>query len=303
MTEISIDGLSYNTIEIHPLDRVFEHALVKPLNLDPAYLAWLHPTSVNTGAGGKRPLAIRGPGGREVVFVDRLCELVLCIEKQQHPQHSAFREKSAMRTSDIRKEAFRVAHELYEDCSGELRFSIFDLDEEVKKLGHTNESDAEAIFSYLTSTRVMESPYIGGGRAVRFTDYGISVIESGIDRPDHSSGPFPPLSVVVGDISSGAQVAIGSGHFTQTSHGIENTALLRDLIPLLQTASVELLAREREKEATLLAAAQNEAGANDCDMNLLKSALGRFAKMVTGGVVDSASQALLAYCKAHGFLP
>jgi hypothetical protein len=303
MTEISIDGLSYNAIQIHPLSRVFEHALVQPLNLDPTKLAWLRPTSTDTGKGEKRPLTLKGPDGREVVFVDRFSEAVLCIEKNAHPHISTFREQPGMKTSDVREAALRIAHNLYENCSGELRFSTFDIDEEAKKLGFAGEADVKAIFSYLTSARVMQSPYINRGRAVRFTDYGISMIESSIDRPNDSSGPFPPLSVIVGDIGAGAQVAIGSGHFAQTRHDSDNAKLLRDLLPLLQAASTELRASGQEKEATLLTAAQNEAEGDNCDTRFLQTVLGRFAKTVAGGALESATQALLAYCKAHGFLP
>jgi hypothetical protein len=143
----------------------------------------------------------------------------------------------------------------------------------------------------------------GARNAYRFTDYGISVIEAGIDRPNDASGPFPPLSVVIGDIGAGAQVAIGAGHFTQMRRDSDNPNLLRDLVPLLQAASAGLHANGRDQEATLLAVAQNEAQGQDCDMGFLKSALGRFAKTVANGAIDTASQALLAYCKAHGFLP
>jgi hypothetical protein len=303
MTNISINGISYNAIEIDPLDRIAEHALIKPLNLDPATLGWLRPTSINIGEPMKRPLALRGPDGREVVFVDRLCELVLCIEKHLHPQHASLQGKSAMKTSDVRKNALRVAYEFYENCSGELRQSLFDLDEETSKLGYTNEADAQAIYAYLTSTGIMESPYIGSGNTVKFTDYGISVIESGIDRPNDASGPFPPLSVVVGDIGAAAQVAIGSGNFTQTRRDTDNTKLLEDLVPLLQASYTELNAAGREQEATLLAAAKDEADGENCDVGFLRSLLGRFAKKVGEGVVDAGSVGLLAYCKTHGLLP
>jgi hypothetical protein len=303
MANISINGISYNAIEIDPLDRMAEHALIKPLTLDPGTLAWLRPTSINVGKPTKRPLALRGPDGREVVFVDRRCELVLCIEKHLHPQHAPLQGKSAMKTSDIRKNALRVAYELYENCSGELRHSLFDLDEETSRFGNANEADAQAIYAYLTSTGIMESPYIGSGNTVKFSDYGISVIESGIDRPNDASGPFPPLNVVIGDIGAGAQVAIGSGNFTQTRHDTDNTQLLRDLVPLLQLSCTELNAAGREQEATLLAAAKDEADGENCNVGFLRSLLGRFARKVGDGAVDAGSVGLLAYCRAHGLLP
>jgi hypothetical protein len=308
MTEISIDGRSYNAIPIHSFDGVYQHPFVKPLNLKPGTLAWLRPESLHIGERTKkRPLTVLGLNGQEVIFVDRNCELVLCIDKDLHPKHTVIQEKRTLRTSDTRKNALRLAYELYEHCSGNLKHSLFDVDEGAKQLGFPDEEDAEGIFSYLTSTNIMESPYIGAGRTVRFTGYGISVVEAGIDRPDTASGPFPPLNIVVGDIGAGAQVAIGAGTFHQDRKDTENSQVLRDLLPLLQAASTELRASGREQEATLLTTAENEVGNEDCDKGYLKATLGRFAKTVGNKVVDAAagaaSQAVLAYCKAHGLLP
>ncbi len=208
-----------------------------------------------------------------------------------------------MRTSEIRKHALVIAHELYERCGGQLQHVIFDLDDEVKKFGLTGKVDVEAVSSYLTSTKIMKYAGIGMSTMVHFTDYGISVIEGGIDRPNESVGPFPPLNVVVGDIGPGAQVAIGAGHFSQIERDADNADLLRGPIPLLQAASAELREQGRQQEATLLEAAGNEVTDDDGSMDFLRSSLMRFAKKVAGGAVDAASQALLAYCKAHGLLP
>ena len=216
-------------------------------------------------------------------------------------KHAALQENT-LQTSDVRKNALRLAHEFYENCAGKLQFSAFDIDNGSKNLGFTSEGDAEAIFSYLTSTKIMTSPYIGSARLVRFTDYGISVIEFSVDRPNEPSGPFPPLSVVVGNIGAGAQVAIGAGHFNQERKDAQGPQVLRNLLPLLQAASTELRASGREQDTTLLTAAENEVGNDECDTGYLKATLIRFAKTVGNGVTASATQALLAYCKAQGLL-
>jgi hypothetical protein len=49
MTEISIRGRSYNAIPVAPFDEVYQHSLVKPLNLEPSTLEWLRPASLDIG--------------------------------------------------------------------------------------------------------------------------------------------------------------------------------------------------------------------------------------------------------------
>jgi hypothetical protein len=87
---------------------------------------------------------VRGLDGKEVVFVDRNCELVLCIDDDLHPQHTAIQENMTLRTSDTRKNALRLAYEFYERCSGDLKLSQFNIAEESKQLGLQKEEDAQA---------------------------------------------------------------------------------------------------------------------------------------------------------------
>jgi hypothetical protein len=304
MGSISIDGRSYDTIPVARLDRLSEHPFFTPLNLEPSSLAWLRPETLYIGERRKkRPVLVRGVDGKELVFSDRFCELVLCTDENLLPPPR--QETPTLRTSDIRKHALKLAYEYYENCSGQLKFSTFDINEGSRELGFADEADAQAIFSYLTSSGIMESPYLGSGRVVRFTDYGISAIEAGIDKPDESSGPFPPLNVVVGDIGAGAQVAIGTGDFRQERNDAQNPNLLRDLVPLLRAVSEQ--AGDGSQATILLKTAENEAEDGDCDMGFLQATLAKFAKSFAKGVVEpaasAASQSLLAYCKAHGLLP
>ena len=139
-------------------------------------------------------------------------------------------------------------------------------------------------------------------KRVRFTDYGRTVIEAAIDKPNDGSGPFPPLNVVIGDIGAGAQVAVGSGQFIQTRRDERDQDILRDLVPLLRATSAEMRADGNEQASSLLVVAENEAG-DDGDRDLLKRTLGRFASKFLSDAAGSAAQALVAYCKAHGFLP
>jgi hypothetical protein len=300
MMMISIGGQTYNAMPVE-LDKVMEHPLVKRLHVPADSLAFLRPENLDFGAGHKRPLILKGPDGSGLVLVDSLVELVLCIEKELHPDDEPM--NTTLRTSEVRKHALRLAHEMYESCSGQVRHRLFNLGDEAARFGTWSEGDIDAIFSYLTSSRIMEAPYINEGelKRVRFTDYGRTVIEAAIDKPKDASGPFPPLSVVIGDIGAGAQVAVGSGQFVQERHDVRDHDILRDLVPLLRAASAEMRATGNEQASSLLVVAEDEMG-HDGDKDLLRRTLGRFASKFLSGAAGSAADALLAYCKAHGLL-
>jgi hypothetical protein len=281
---------------------VVEHPLVKPLGVPPESLAFLRPENIDFGAGRKRPLILIGPDGGGLVLVDRLAELILCIDKEFELGDA--RMNTTLPTSEIRTQALRLAHKMYESSGGHVRHSLFNFGDEAARFGISNQGDGDAILAYLTSSRIMEAPYINEGNqtSVRLTDHGRMVIETAIDKPQDASGPFPPLSVVIGNIGAGAQVAVGSGQFVQQRHDVRDHDILRNLVPLLRAASTEMRASGNEQASSLLVVAESEAG-HDGDKDLLKSTLGRFASKFLGEAAGSAAHALVAYCKAHGFLP
>lgn len=206
-----------------------------------------------------------------------------------------------MKTSDIRIIAFKVAVAIYEDAKGHLD-EVFSISKPAASFGVVQSDDVISIERYLISSKVMESPYIGND-AVRFTSLGIRVIEASLDRPGEPHGPFPPLSIVIGNIASGAQLAIGSGSFNQTQSKNNDFNDISEIVRLVQTATREWPEVEQRQISGIEAALVGEVRATVPDAALIRPALakiGKIAETITGGV---GTQLLLSYLKAHGLVP
>lgn len=204
-----------------------------------------------------------------------------------------------MKTSDARKAALRVAVELYESTSGDLAHRKLDLAPAAAAAGVLDPADVASIEDYLTSTGVMEHVSIGMSW-LRFTPAGIAAVEAGLDRPQQSHAPFPPMNIVFGDVHAGAQVAVGSGSFNQAQAGAGG---LQDLARLAQAATREWPEDRRREAAGAEAALTAEAGAAKPDPALFRPAATKLLGIAERVGTGLGTQALLAYCKAHGWIP
>ncbi len=203
-----------------------------------------------------------------------------------------------MKTSEVRKAALRIAVDLYESTSGDLVLRKLDLVPAAAAAGINDPVDVASIENYLTSTGVMQHGSIGMSW-MRFTPAGIAAVEAGLDRPDQSHAPFPPMSIVFGDIHAGAQVAVGNGTFNQSRDGGGD---LSEVVRLAQAAAHDWPADRRREVAGAEAALIAEASAAAPDPALVRPAVAKLLGIAERVATGTATQALLAYCKAHGWM-
>jgi hypothetical protein len=191
---------------------------------------------------------------------------------------------------------------MYERAEGELQFARFDIKDELARLNVLDLTAAAAVESYLTSTRVMA--HIGlGDTLLSFTLEGVAIIEASMDEPKERHGPFPPMNVVIGDIGQGAQVAFGSGLFTQSQDVSLKPAALRELVCLVQAAVKEWPTEHQRRVAGAQVAIEAETESVEPDPGLLKASFARVAKIAETVAGGTATQALISYLKASGWLP
>jgi hypothetical protein len=207
-----------------------------------------------------------------------------------------------MKTSEVRQLAFRIAMQMYESAGGTLKYRDFMVSDFVSVIGIDAQEKINSIEDYLLGSRIME--YTGvGASSLWFTDFGISIIEASLDKPDQSHGPFPPFNIVVGNVASGAQLAIGSGSFNQLQQAPRDLGEIGELVRIVQAAMQDWTESDRRQAAGAKAALVCEANAIKPDDTLIRPALVKIGKIAEGVTGSVASQALLAYLKSHGFMP
>ncbi len=207
-----------------------------------------------------------------------------------------------MKTSEVRKVAFRIAMQMYESASGTLKYRDFMVNDFASAIGIENQEDVHSIENYLLGSKIME-PTGAESSTLWFTDFGISTIEASLDRPDQPHGPFPPFNIVVGNIASGAQLAIGSGLFNQVQQVPRDPSGVGELVRLVQAAMQDWTESDRRQAAGAEAALTCEADAVKPDDTLIRPALVKIGKIAEGVAGSLASQTLLAYLKSQGWMP
>lgn len=206
-----------------------------------------------------------------------------------------------MRTSEVRKLAFRVAVEMYEGAAGNLQFETFKAADYLERMGENSPDVAAAVSLYLASCGVVKIPYLGE-LTVQFTREGISAIEASLDRPDQPQGPFPAYNVVIGDVAAGAQIALGHGMYNQTQMHTHSAEGVMQLLTLLQGAMPAWPEAEQQAVATVRTLLQGEASNPKPDGELVKAAAKKIGGVALKVGETAGTQMLLAWLKAHGYL-
>lgn len=206
-----------------------------------------------------------------------------------------------MKTSEVRKLAFRIAVQMYESAGGTLKFRDFAVSDFASTIGIDSQEDIHSIEDYLLGSKIMEPTGVGAS-SFWFTDFGISTIESSLDKPDQSHGPFPPFNIVVGNVASGAQIAIGSGSFNQRQQDSRDPGEIGKIVTIVQKAMQDWTESDRQQAAGAKAALVCEANAIKPDDTLIRPALVKIGKIAEGVASSAASQTLLAYLKSHGWM-
>ncbi len=191
---------------------------------------------------------------------------------------------------------------MYEQASGQLSFTEFEVENFIGSFGITDAASARAVEDYLTSKTIMYHRSLDR-TGVTFTPEGVLLIEESLAEPKKEHGPLPSVSLVTGDVGPGAQIQVGSGSFTQSQNNALTVESLRAIVTMVQAATLEWTETQRAQVFGVQAAIEGELTALKPDKDIVKASLskiGRGCESIASGI---ATPILLAYLKVEGWMP